>query len=233
NRSCVLRPRHQQVQSVPVLPILMSAASYIRILLVSALAVLGMAGAFNLVIDPYEISRIIDWPRLNATKPAEFGRARLRKPFDLWRKSYDGVALGTSQVEYGIDPEHPGLLSRGIALYNAGVSEERPFEQALLLRHAAEAAHVRFAMVGLDFLRYVGGGGKPEFMPADWTRSRAVIDYLKSVFSWVAVRDGFATIAASRNGTATLQHLPDGLLNIEQYFATVGQPDYRSHFDYV
>src|SRR5262249_27130231 len=184
---CVLRSHHQQVQSIPLLSILMLAASYIRILLVSALAVLGVVGAFNLVIDPYDISRIMDWPRLNGMKPAELGRARLRKPFDLWRNNYDGVVLGTSQVEHGIDPEHPGLLSPGITLYNAGISEERPFEQAMLLRHAAEVAHVRFAIVALDFLRYVGGGGKPEFMPADWTRSRAMIDYLKSVLSGAAV----------------------------------------------
>src|SRR5262249_36689737 len=151
----------------------------------------------------------------------------------LWRGSYDGVALGASQVAHGIDPEHPGLSARGLTLYNAGISEERPFEQAMLLRHAAETTHVRFAIVALDFLRYVGGGGKPEFMPAHWTRSRAVIDYLKSVFSGAAVRDSFATIAASWNGRPTPQHLRDGLLNIEQYFVAVGQPDYRSQFNGV
>jgi hypothetical protein len=211
----------------------MSAASYIRIWLASVIAILGTVTAFNLVIDPYDVSRILDLPRLNAMKPAELGRARLRKPFDLWRRSYDGVALGASQVEQGIDPEHPGLSARGLALYNAGISEERPFEQALLLRHAAETTHVRFAIIALDFLRYVGGGGKPEFMPANWTRSRAVIDYLKSLVSATAVRDSIATIGASWDGTPTLQHLPDGLLNIEQYFSAVGQPDYRSQFNSV
>ena len=211
----------------------MSAASYIRIWLASVIAILGTVAALNLLIDPYDVSRILDLPRLNATKPSELGRARLRKPFDLWRRSYDVVALGTSQVEHGIDPEHPGLSARGLTLYNAGISEERPFEQALLLRHAAEKTHVRFAIVALDFLRYVGGGGKPELMPANWARSRAVIDYLKSLVSATAVRDSIATIGASWDGTPTLQHLPDGLLNIEQYFSAVGQPDYRSQFNSV
>jgi hypothetical protein len=148
---CVLCPHHQQVQPVPLLSVLMSAASYIRIWLASAIAILATVAAFNLVIDPYDVSRLLELPRLNAMKPAELGRARLRKPFDLWRRSYDGVALGASQVEHGIDPEDPGLLSRGITLYNAGISEERPFEQALLLRHAAETTHVRFAIVALAF----------------------------------------------------------------------------------
>jgi len=211
----------------------MSAASYIRIWLSSVIAIVGTVAAFNMVIDPYDVSGLLELPRLNAMKPAELGRARLRKTFDLWRKSYDGVVLGTSQVEHGIDPQHPGLSAHGLTLYNAGISEERPFEQALLLRHAAETTHVRFAIVALDFLRYVGGGGKPEFMPANWTRSRAVIDYLKSLVSATAVRDSIATIGASWNGTPTLQHLPDGLLNIEQYFSVVGQPDYRSQFNSV
>jgi hypothetical protein len=211
----------------------MSGASYIRIWLASVIAVLGTVATFNLVIDPYDVSRILALPRLNAMKPAELGRARLRKPFDLWRGSYDGFALGASQVEHGIDPEHPGLSSRGLTLYNAGISEERPFEEALLLRHAAETTHVRFAIVALDFMRYVGGGGKPEFMPANWTRSRVVIDYLESLVSATAVRDSIATIGTSWDGTPTLQHLPDGLLNIEQYFSAVGQPDYRSQFNSV
>jgi len=211
----------------------MSAASYIRIWLACVIAILGAVAAFNLLIDPYDVSRLLELPQLNAMKPAELGRARLRKTFDLWRRSYDGVALGTSQVEHGIDPEHPGLSARGLSLYNAGISEERPFEQALLLRHAAETTRVHFALVALDFLRYAGGGGKPEFMAADWTRSRAVIDYLKSLVSVTAVRDSIATIGASWDGTPTLQHLPDGLLNIEQYFSVVGQPDYRSQFNAV
>ena len=211
----------------------MSAARYIRTLLAAAVSVLTTVAAFNVVIDPYNISRIANLPRLNAMKPADLGRGRLRKPFDLWRRNYDVIALGTSQVERGIDPEHPPLLAHGITLYNAGISEERPFEQALLLRHGAETAHVRFAIVALDFLRYVGGGGMPEFMPADWTRSRLIRDYLKSHMSATAVRDSIATIAASWNATATLQHYPNGLLNIEEYFAAVGQPDYRSQFDGV
>jgi hypothetical protein len=211
----------------------MSAASYIRIWLASVVAILGAAAALNLVIDPYGVSQLLELPRLNAMKPAELGRARLRKPFDLWRRSYDGVALGASQVEHGIDPKHPGLSARGLTLYNAGISEERPFEEALLLRYAAETTRVGFAIVALDFLRYVGGGGKPEFIPTDWTRSRAVIDYLKSLISATAVRDSIATIGASWDGTPTLQHLPDGLLNIEQYFSAAGQPDYRSQFNGV
>src|SRR5262249_49865887 len=51
--------------------------------------------------------------------------------------------------------------------------------------------------------------------------------------SATAVGDSIGTIGASWGGTPTLQHLPDGLLNIEQYFSAVGQPDYRSQFNGV
>ena len=136
----MLCPHHQPVQPVPLLSVLMSAASYIRIWLASVSVILGTVAAFNLVIDPYDVSRLLEMPRLNAMKPAEFGRARLRKPFDL---------------------------------------------------------------------------------------------YFKSLVSATTVRDSIATISASWDGTPTLQHLPDGLLNIEQYFSAVGQPDYRSQFNGV
>jgi hypothetical protein len=72
---------------------------------------------------------------------------------------------------------------------------------------------------GLGFLRYIGGGGKPEFMPVDWTCWRAVIDYLKNLISATAVQDSIATIGASWDDTPTVQHSPDGLVKIEQYFS--------------
>jgi hypothetical protein len=209
------------------------AGRYIRVFTATLLGILATMGALNLVVDPYDISRLLTSPHVNALKPRESENARLRKPFDLWRRNYDGVVLGTSQVEQGFDTSNPALAANNLTLYNAGLSEERPFEQALLLRHAAETSGITFAIISLDFLRYVGGGGQPEFLPRDWTRRHAVINYLKTLVSATTVKDSILTIAANRSGKPILQHLPDGQLNIESVFERIGQPDYRSQFNAI
>ena len=209
------------------------AASFIRLFVTTLAAVLGIVALFNFVVDPYDISRILSVSRLNGQKPAELQRARLRKPLDLWRQHYDGIALGTSQVEMGMDTDNPSLSMRGINLYNAGISEERPFEQALLLGHAAETSGIKFALVSLDFLRYVGGGGRPEFLARDWTRWHGAADYIKSLISASSLHDSLMTIAASWTNMPTMKYLPRGWFNMEEYFAVKGPLDSRTEFDQV
>jgi hypothetical protein len=209
------------------------AARYLRILLTVLAGILGIVAGFNLLIDPYDVARLVTLPGINVLKPREAENARLRKPFDLWRRRYDGVILGTSQVEEGMDTANPALAAHGVTLYNGGLSEERPFEQALLLRHAVETSHVTFAIVSLDFLRYMGGGGQPQFMPPDWTRWHAVAEYLKTLVSAMTVQDSIQTVIANWTGNPTLQHLRDGQLSIEAYFAQIGEHAYRDRFNAI
>jgi len=209
-----------------------STAAYIRILIASAALVIGAAAAINVLIDPYDISQLVRIPGLNDDKVHEQGFGRLRKPFDLWRRHYDGIALGSSQVERGIDTENPALAARGLTLYNGGLSEERPFEQALLLKHAAEVSGVRFALISLDFLRYVGGGGRPDFLPRTWNRWHGLGEYLKTLVSYSTLADSAATVTASWLHRPGPQHGPDGLLNAEE-LERAGGPHVYEQFESV
>jgi hypothetical protein len=209
------------------------AARYVRVFVATFCAAVACAGGVNLAVDPYGVAQAVEVPWLNGRRPAELAQARLRKPFDLRRRRYDGIALGASQVEFGIDTENPSLVARGIRLYNAGFSEQRPFEQALLLRLAAETAQLKFALISLDFLRYVGGGGRPQFMPRDWTPWQGVASYLRSLASARTLADSAATVVASATSAPTAQHLPGGQLNIDEYFALRPQPHPRIEFDNV
>jgi hypothetical protein len=211
----------------------MSPGRYIVALLATCLAILTAAVAANVLVDPYGVSHVLDWQRINGERPAQSAHARMHKPLKLWRTRYDGIVLGTSQVEQGFDTRHPALIARGLSLYNGGVSEGRVFEQALLLRHASEVAKIKFAIVALDFLRYAEGGGRPAFMPRDWTRWRAVADYLVSLVSIDGLRDSYSTVVASWRRVPTFQYFPDGTLNVERHFAAVGWPDYAALFDTV
>jgi hypothetical protein len=209
------------------------AVRYIRVFATVLVGILGAVAAVNVFVDPYAVNRLLNVTGLNDQKPGEWEHARLRKPFDLWRGNYDAIALGTSQVERGIDPGDPALRQNGIRLYNAGLSEERPFEQAILLRFAAQVTDIKFAIVSLDFLRYIGAGGQPEFLSRTWTRWDAMTNYLETLISIATLWDSMKTLAASQRHQPTLQHHADGLLNVEDLFAKIGQPDYRRVFDVI
>jgi hypothetical protein len=203
------------------------ASKYIQLFVTVAAGTVLAVAVVNFVVDPYGINRVVQVSWLNSSKPGEWEHARLRKPMDLISLHYDGISLGTSQVERGMDPDNPSLTARGITLYNAGLSEERPYEQAILLRLAAEQGHVRLALVCLDFLRYVAAG---EFLSRNWTPWRGRMDYLRSLVSLDATRDAAATVWASLRRTPSLQHLPNGLLNVEALFKAIGYPDPYSQF---
>jgi hypothetical protein len=211
---------------------MLTASAYIRILVAAAALIIGGTAVINFIVDPYGVNRLVEIPRFNDDKAREGGFARLRKPFDLWRRHYDGVALGSSQVERGIPTDYPLFAARRLSLYNAGISEERPYEQALLLKHAVAVSGIRFAIISLDFLRYVGGGGSADFLPRDWSRRRGVEDYLKSLVSYATLADSAATVVASIVRRPYPQYEPDGLLNVEQ-FEQSRVPNVRELFDTI
>jgi hypothetical protein len=212
---------------------MLPVSRYLVILGATFAGVLGGAAALNLLIDPYGVAGTREIAGFNDRKPAEWENARLRKPLDLSRRRYDAIALGTSQVERGIDPDNPALLERGITMYNAGLSEERPFEQAILLRVASAATRVTMALVSLDFLRYADAGGRPQFLPTDWTRWSGLVGGGATLVSARAVADSARTVFASWRRQPTLQHLPNGLLNVEPLLDQAGAPDCRAAFDAV
>jgi hypothetical protein len=207
------------------------AEHYIWVFVAVLVVILVAAATINVLVDPYAISQLLNVSGFNDKKPGEWEHARLRKPFDLWRGQYDAIVLGTSQVERGIDPGNPALRANVIRLYNAGLSEERPFEQAILLRLATQVSDLKFAIISLDFLRYIGAGGQPEFLSTGWTRWEGLADYLKTLLSIATLQDSLKTVAASVRHLPTLQHRANGLLNVEDLFVDVGQPDYRKVFD--
>jgi hypothetical protein len=83
----------------------------------------------------------------------------------------------------------------------------------LLLRLAAETAQPKFALISLDFLRYVGGGGRPQFLSRDWTPWQGVASYLRSLASARTLADSAATVVASATSAPTAE-----FDNVDRYY---------------
>ncbi len=207
---------------------------YLKYFALIAALLLAAAVAFNALVDPYGVTKFVSLGKFNAAKPKEWENARIAKPFEVARRHYDAIVLGTSQVERGIDPGYPALSARGIALYNMGLSELRLYETRLLLDYSFKTSGIGAAVISLDFGRYNRPPEDPTTaLPEDWDKGRLFRDYLRTLISQRSVADSFITLRTNRAGSATLEHLPNGVLNVDQFFAKAGYPDVRGTFDSV
>ena len=64
------------------------------------------------------------------------------------------VVLGTSRAEVGLDPKHPGWASESGPVYNLALSGIGLKELSLTFRHAVNAAPLKRAVIGLDFMMF-------------------------------------------------------------------------------
>lgn len=201
--------------------------------IVPVVAAFAAVAATNIVVDPYDITPIVTIPGVNDSKPRQLDRANLTKTRAIVRDRWDAVALGPSQIERSIDPDNPALEDHGIHLYNAGLSGEAPAEEAILLRRAAAPGTLKFAIVGLSFYLYMprtkdpGKPGPSRLEPAGTYEAELEEDAALAV-SPSQFAASIETIVNSFKRRRSLQHLKNGLLNVEPDFLP---PDHRAAFD--
>jgi tetratricopeptide (TPR) repeat protein len=109
----------------------------------------------NLVIDPFFRFDLVAIESFNAQKTQFAAQARLAKPGVVCRLQPRSVILGTSRVEVGINPKHPGWKTSDEPVYNLGLAGSGLKELYLTLQHAVHASQrLHLAVVGLDFLMF-------------------------------------------------------------------------------
>lgn len=141
----------------------------------------GMAGTavVNVVVDPWDVLRVVDHPALVAllpTRPAQVGRDRLHKAHLVRSERPDGLLLGTSRAQVMLDPESPRLRSPGAHgashVVNAAVNGAQPWEALRLFQHAQALRPQRLLVYGLDMLAFDAGGKVPD----DFREDRLAVD---------------------------------------------------------
>jgi hypothetical protein len=129
--------------------------SFIAYLLAGFLSLAYAIPLANIVIDPFYRFDLVSIEGFNAQKPQFAGQARLAKPGVVCRLQPGSLVLGTSRVEVGINPRHPGWNPAYGPVYNLGLAGSGLRELYLTLQHAVHAsARLRVAVVGLDFLMF-------------------------------------------------------------------------------
>ena len=112
-----------------------------------------LLAAFVVAVDPAYVFGSPDWPGINGVRPYYEARVLVAKPYQVWRQRPSAVALGSSRVEVGIDPRHPGWIDSNA--FNFAMPSNNSYAVMLAFLHAQRAgAPLRQAVVGLDFFGY-------------------------------------------------------------------------------
>ena len=187
-----------------------------------ALALLVVA--INIVIDPY---LLFDTPRisgLNDRKPSAQTNDRKMKQYDAVRRPAHTLALGSSRIEIGFNPQSDSWRVEDRPVYNLGLAGSDPGVDARYLRHVIASQMPdnlpKTLIIGLDFesflyppspagvqaenpteasstsLKVVANG-----QPNPHRTLQTIKDYVVSTLSLEALLDSVSTIFYSQNRT--------------------------------
>ncbi len=111
--------------------------------------------ATNIIVDPFWRFNLVTIPGMNEQRPVFSSFARMGKAGVVCRLQPTQVVMGTSRVEVGIDPKHPGWGSEPGPVYNLGLSGIGLQELSLTFRHLVNASsRLKRVVIGLDFLMF-------------------------------------------------------------------------------
>ena len=117
-----------------------------------ALPSLALA-AFVIAVDPYYVFGSPSLRGFNAVRPYYEPHVLIAKPYQVRRQRPSAVALGSSRVEVGIDPRHPGWTDTNV--FNFALPSSNSYAVMLAFLHAQKVgAPLKQAVVGLDFFAY-------------------------------------------------------------------------------
>ena len=117
---------------------------------IAAFGVCLAIGAFNYVVDPFGIYKVVDLRGFNAWKPEKYTHVRLLKAFELARIKPRAVALGTSRTQISIRMSHPGWDGKAVPRYNLAFDGATPHEMYAYLRDAQAIRPLKQVVLGLD-----------------------------------------------------------------------------------
>src|SRR5262245_23322651 len=134
-------------------PAALSFRRFALVLIGCALLPPLLLGALVIVVDPYYVFGSPSLPGINAVRPYYETNIFSAKLHQMRRIRPGAVALGSSRVEVGLDPRHPGWADS--RTFNFGLPGSTSYEVMLAFLHAQSVGQpLKQAVVGLDFFGF-------------------------------------------------------------------------------
>jgi hypothetical protein len=128
---------------------------FLRVWVVSLAGLALLAGAINLLVDPYEVFGTPRIAGISLFKPITRNHALLAKTFQVARAHPVTVLIGSSPVHIGIDASAPAWPTTMRPVYNYGIPGAYETSTSLLtLQEAVATDGVKNAVVFLDFQNF-------------------------------------------------------------------------------
>ena len=123
---------------------------FLIIFFLSVSQVLLLIAAINWWVDPYGIFHPDEY---NPQKSIWMSKQlRLAKAYKLKQLKPQGIVMGTSSSQLGIDPEHPGWNKSVYPRYNISLTGASPYETLRYFQHSQAVSPPRQILIGLDFV---------------------------------------------------------------------------------
>jgi hypothetical protein len=111
-------------------------------------------GAFNFIVDPYDIFNTPNYFGINHSKPQKDNNDRLFKAIDVTRIRPIVILMGSSRAKQGLDPGHPALGTYK-PVYNLAINGPNTYEVFRYLQHAiSNQENIKEVILGIDFFMF-------------------------------------------------------------------------------
>lgn len=176
-----------------------SSRTYLRDMLGTALVVIAICAAINVMMDPLSLFAAPRIAGLNARKPYLEHHNQLTRWTLAKRACANAGIFGNSRAEIGFDPDNEVFRQLGLHAFNhalPGSSIEVPVQQLTWLKQIGCMPKV--IVLGVEFFDFLGDGtaAKPKPVPAAPRVDGKTL--AEAVFSLTALRDSITTFNTQR-----------------------------------
>ncbi|WP_036476584.1 hypothetical protein [Myxosarcina sp. GI1] len=177
-----------------------SVRFYLKVYFGILISGLLTVASFNLIVDPYNIYRLVEVPGLDRKDPSIVKSAMRRiKSIDITERNYDTLILGSSRVIQGIDPESP--IFSDFSAYNAGLPRAYIYEIYHIFKYAQKNLDLKAVVLGLDFEVFLlnADRGIKDFELSKFTGNNIYLANWKNLFTWQNIEFSWKTIKSQKH----------------------------------
>jgi hypothetical protein len=176
---------------------------------------------FNIKIDPYGIWNSQEIAGINRIKPKQRNQVKLLKSVQIIHEKPMIVFLGSSSVNLGLSPQHPGFHPNS-QVYNLGIPGSNMYETMRFFDHAiANQPNIQHIILGVDFFMF--NKNRPvaiDFNEDQLGKNYIILpDLIKTTYSFDTLFNSIETIFMNHTNPGLNPYQSQGLQN-EKYFKT-------------
>jgi len=221
------------------------ATRYLAAWLLSTAALLAAVATFNLLVDPYDLFRVVSLDGFNRIKSHAGQRTVMFKRANAERIRPRALILGNSRAEIGFDPDSTAWPPAMRPAFNLSLPGTGPLSALEEFRRVQNMSPPRLVLVGLDLLDFrvdpSAPGGAASSHPQPDKPLKGLRDRFSSLFTIDALMDSLGTVKAQRDRyptsltTAGFNPMRDyvGIARSEGYYAMFRQRNQENAKNYA